>query len=107
MEEFKFLNWHSYLVLGVVLLGVFKAELYSYFHSHILIHEIKFHIGQKIEISYVDGRWDTVTIVKFVASIPFRRIGGIFLRHEDGKTEKLSFSTYHYSRKRWVAEAKS
>jgi hypothetical protein len=92
--------------MGVVILSVFKNEIFQYFHSHILIHEIKFHVGQKIQISYVDGRWDTVTVIKFTASVPFARIGGIYLKHEDGHTEKLSFSTYHYCRKRWIPEAK-
>ncbi|MGB0578571.1 MAG: hypothetical protein ACPGVU_02615 [Limisphaerales bacterium] len=107
MNEFHFVlkDWHVIAALLTIVGWIASDQLKPWIHSLILIREIKFHIGQTIEVMYVDGEWTPVTIKGFKPTIPFRQIGGVLVEHihSDGTpyTEKLSFTVYHYARKRF------
>ena len=106
MGEFHLQNWHVMAFFASIFALVFRLHILAFLDGCILIQEIKFKVGQTIEVSYVDGKWYEVKILGYKYPIPFYRIGGLMLEYadDDGRThiEKLSFHNYHFCRKRWV-----
>ncbi len=108
MNEFHLIlkDSHIFAILAGIFVIIFKPQLLAFSDTFIVTMEIKLRPGDHVEIMYMDGQWTRAKILKFTYTIPFYRIGGIYLEHDldDGKTatEKLSYHVFRYCRKRWL-----